>query len=281
MPIAISDAHLIPLQTGNAVGRGWPARTGGRPHGVTWHWTATWDLALCTRLLGGAEPLRKGAASAHYGVGRTPEEGVHRYVTLENRSWHAGIEQKLRWDGQPRTLESEKASRTTVGVETVHIGNARAHVPAEPDWTDAASPNGRLEMRVAPWPDSQIQMMVDVGKEIVTRWPHIGPLDHHGHHDICPGYKVDVAGFPFARVLRGIYDDPSVPDVWTPYWTVTQRQRALLDLGYDLGEWGADGDWGRMSDGALLRFQSDEGLVVDGYWTVWVSRAVHRALGRS
>ncbi len=280
MAVAISNAHLIPIRPGNAVLRGWPRKSGGKPLGVTWHWTATRDLAMCTRILGGANPERKGKASAHYGVGRTPSEGVHRYVTLENRSWHAGIEQKLRWDGAPRTRQWEKASRTTVGVETVHVGYARRHFPAGPDWIEAASPNGRMEMRVAPWPDSQIQMMIDVGKEIIDRWPHIRPQDHHGHHDICPGYKLDVAGFPFATVLRGIYGDPTIVDVWTPYWTVEQRQQALLDLGYNLGDLGVDGDWGRMSDGALLQFQEDQGLVKDGYWTVWVSRAVHAALGR-
>lgn len=280
MAVSISDAHLIPVSPGNAVSAGWPAKFGNRPVGVTWHWTATWDLATATAVLGGPDPERKGEASAHYGVGRSPQEGVHRYVTLEDRSWHAGRNQTLRWDGAERKLEAEKASRTTVGVEVVHIGFARPGVQAGPDWLLAAAPSGKHEMRVAPWPGAQIEMMVDVGKEIVRRWPNIGPSDHHGHHDVCPGYKVDVAGFPFARLLRGIYGDPSLPDVWTPYWTVEGRQSALLQLGYDLGSTGVDGSWGRMSDAALCRFQREHGLVEDGMWTLFVSRAVHAALGR-
>lgn len=281
MAVSINDAHLIPVSPGNAVSAGWPGRFGGRPLGVTWHWTATWDLATATRVLGGREPERKGEASAHYGVGRTPQEGVHRWVTLEDRSWHAGKNQTLRWDGAPRKLEAEKASRTTVGVEVVHVGYARPGVPAGPGWIPAAAPSGKQEMLVAPWPDAQVEMMVDVGREIVARWPNIRPEHHHGHHDVCPGYKVDVAGFPFARVLRGIYGDASISDVWTPYWTVTGRQEALHALGYDLGRTGVDGDWGRMSDAALSRFQRDHGLVEDGMWTLWVSRAVHAALGRA
>lgn len=279
MAVTIDETHLIPVSSGNAVSAGWSARFGGRPMGVTWHWTATWDLATATRVLGGPDAERKGEASAHYGVGRSLQEGIHRYVSLANRSWHAGKNQTLRWDGAERKLDSDKASRTTVGVEVVHIGFARKGVPAGPDWIEAAAPSGKQEMRVAPWPDAQVDMLVEVGKEIVARFPHIRPEHHHGHHDICPGYKVDPVGFPFARVLRGIYDDPSIPDVWTPYWTVEGRQRALAALGYDLGPTGADGDWGRRSDAALSRFQRDRGLVEDGMWTVWVGRSVHTALG--
>src|SRR6266511_2520349 len=95
---AQSDGLLVPLEHGQAVSVGWPASIGGCPRGVTWHWTATWDLATCRRTLGGANATRKGQASAHYAVGRSRAEGVDRYVALENRSWHAGVQQTLRWD---------------------------------------------------------------------------------------------------------------------------------------------------------------------------------------
>jgi N-acetyl-anhydromuramyl-L-alanine amidase AmpD len=115
-------------------------------------------------------------------------------------------------------------------------------------------------------------MMIQVGREIVARWPHIGPDDHHGHHDLCPGYKVDVSGFPFARVLRGIYPDHAIDDVWTPTQTVAQRQQVLAALGYDLGATGVDGQWGPRSLAALKRFQGEHGLVANGYWSTFVSR---------
>lgn len=274
----INEKYLIPIQAGQAVTFGWPAETGGKPLGVTWHWTVTWDLALCSRVLGGSNPERKGEASAHYGVGRTFKEGVHRYVSLENRSWHAGIHQTLRWDGQAPTNPNYKGTRSTIGVETVSIGYATGSIRAAADWIRADSPNGNQRMLIQPWTEEQIVMMIEVGKEIVNRWPHIRPQDHHGHHDICPSYKVDVSGFPFARVLRGIYDDSSIPDIWTPFWTVGQRQRALLALGYSVGSAGADGKWGPSSDKALRQFQREHGLVVDGMWTVFVSRAVHAAM---
>src|SRR5690606_33010214 len=125
------------VEAGQAVGRGWLAATDYKPMGVTWHWTVTRDLALCRRILGGANPTRKGVASAHYGVGRTYAEGVDRYVSLENRSWHAGMNQTLRWDGAASN-NNTKGARATVGVETVNIGYAREGFPAGPDWIEAA-----------------------------------------------------------------------------------------------------------------------------------------------
>ena len=68
--------------------------------------------------------------------------------------------------------------------------------------------------------------------------------------------------------------------MWSPFLLVEQRQQALIDLGYDLGKWGADGDWGRASDAALRDFQIDNGMVENGMWTTFVSKAIYRALER-
>jgi N-acetyl-anhydromuramyl-L-alanine amidase AmpD len=277
LPFRTRDTALIPLEDGQAVSAGWPQSIGAHPLGVTWHWTVTWDLELCRRLLGGRNAERRGEASAHYGIGRSFAEGVDRYVTLENRSWHAGKSQSLRWDGRALGSPDYKGSRSTIGVETVSIGYATTPGMAEDDWIRAATPDGK-PIRVQPWTDEQVVMMVEVGREIVARWPHIGPGDHHGHHDICPGYKVDVSGFPFARVLAGIYPHHAIADHWTPTHTVLQRQRALLAAGIDLGPFGADGSWGPGSLGALKRFQDAHGLVVNGHWSTFVSRRLAEVL---
>lgn len=278
MAITYNDSWMIPLEPGQAVAAGWPAEHGSRPMGVTWHWTVTRDLDTCRWVLGGPNAERKGEASAHYGVGRSFAEGIDRYVSLDDRSWHAGKNQTLRWDGKALTGPNDKGSRSTIGVETVAMGYATPGMRTDGSWIQAASPDGRQKFRVQPWTEEQVDLMILVGREIVGRWPHLRPQDHHGHHDLCPGYKVDVVGFPFARVLRGIYDDPGIEDVWTPLWRVEQRQRALLALGHDLGPARDDGVWGRRSDEALRRFQREAGLVVDGMWTTFVNRAVSRVL---
>jgi N-acetyl-anhydromuramyl-L-alanine amidase AmpD len=274
--VRFNEDFMIPPESGQAVSRGWMPQLGNKPLGVTWHWTVTWNLAVCRQVLGGRNAERRGVASAHYGVGRSFQEGVDRYVSLENRSWHAGKGQKLRWDG--RALGDPnlyKGSRSTVGVETITIGAAEGSIKPKDDWIRTATPDG-MPLRVQPWTEEQIQMMIVVGQEIIKRWPHIQPRDHHGHHDICPGYKIDVAGFPFARVLRGIYGDPTIPDVWSPFETVTQRQRGLASLRYDVGT--ADGRWGPRSNAALLQFQAQNGLVPNGMWSTYVCRKMHEAL---
>lgn len=275
---------LIPVADGQAVSRGWLSRHGGKPLGVTWHWAVTRRLSVLRAVIGGANAERKGEASAHYGVGRTFAEGVDRYVSLENRSWHAGVNQSLRWNGKRLAGDADfKGTRTTIGIETSHIGAAIDGVVAEADWIHTATPLGK-PLRVQPWTAEQIAMCIEVGREIVRRWPHIRPEDHHGHHDICPvdeqgrAYKIDVCGFPFAKVLRGIYPDAVVPDVWTPLETVRQRQRALIALGFNLGTSGADGDWGSKSRTALLLFQRQQNFAENGLWSTFVSRAVYREL---
>lgn len=282
MTVNINENYMIPIKQGNAISKKWTSATDYRPMGVTWHWTATWNIQGCRNAIGGSNPSRKGIASAHYGIGRSFSEGIDRYVSLDNRSWHAGKNQLLRWDGRPSN-NNTKGARATVGIETVNIGYSRPDVQPEADWIRAYSPHGKQEMLVQLWSDEQIEMMIQVGREIIIRWPTITWFDHHGHHDACPGYKVDVAGFPFARVLRGIYNNPEIPDIWTPFWITKQRQRALVLLGFDLGSFGpnrdgVDGDWGRASDAALTKFQQQNDLVDNGYWTTYVSRAAWESL---
>lgn len=45
---------------------------------------------------------------------------------------------------------------------------------------------------------------------------------------------------------------------------VAYCQRILIGLGYDLGKWGADGQFGAQTDLMVRRFQSEHGLKVDG-----------------
>ncbi len=262
--------YLLPVAYGQAVDVGWPSSTGGKPRGITWHWTATATLTEARALIGGPNPKRKGEASAHYCVGRSAAEGIDRWVSLDNRSWHAGALQTLRWDGRVFSGPDDKGSRTCIGIETVNVGYAREGYPAQADWALAATPEGK-EYRIQPWTAEQIDMCIYVGRLTLARWPHITVRDHHGHHDLCPQYKEDVAAFPFARVLRGIYRDETIPDVWTSTWTLRDRQRTLIALGYDLGRTGADGLWGPRSASALKSFQSRVGLPANGLWTSFVS----------
>lgn len=45
---------------------------------------------------------------------------------------------------------------------------------------------------------------------------------------------------------------------------VKELQTLLIKLGYDLGSWGADGDFGSSTKSALKLYQSSKGLSADG-----------------
>ena len=45
---------------------------------------------------------------------------------------------------------------------------------------------------------------------------------------------------------------------------VTLLQTKLIQKGYDLGKWGADGDFGSQTEKAVKQFQRDHGLTADG-----------------
>lgn len=47
-----------------------------------------------------------------------------------------------------------------------------------------------------------------------------------------------------------------------PY--VKELQIELINRGYDLGKWGADGSFGKQTESAVKQFQKDHGLAVDG-----------------
>gem|GEM_PF-1179262 len=62
---------------------------------------------------------------------------------------------------------------------------------------------------------------------------------------------------------------------------VRRLQRGLIRLGYDLGRWGADGDFGDATEEAVRRFQKDRKLPVTGIVDAATGEALELALARS
>ena len=59
---------------------------------------------------------------------------------------------------------------------------------------------------------------------------------------------------------------------------VKQLQANLIRLGYDLGKWGADGDFGDATEMAVIRFQKDNKLESDGIAGPLTMEALDRAI---
>ena len=62
---------------------------------------------------------------------------------------------------------------------------------------------------------------------------------------------------------------------------VREYQEKLKKLGYDLGKYGADGDFGRDTRAAVIQFQKDHNLKADGEIGPITSAAIEAALGNS
>lgn len=59
---------------------------------------------------------------------------------------------------------------------------------------------------------------------------------------------------------------------------VKEMQEALIELGYDCGKWGADGDFGDATEMAVRAFQKNKGLTVDGDYGPKTHKALTAAL---
>lgn len=59
---------------------------------------------------------------------------------------------------------------------------------------------------------------------------------------------------------------------------VKEMQTNLIRLGYDLGRWGADGDFGDATEAALKKFQSEHGLTADGEFGPLSREALDKAI---
>ncbi len=93
------------------------------------------------------------------------------------------------------------------------------------------------------------------------------PLTHKGlicHYNTSSS-KNDPISFDHYRLLRGIkFKDPEFGSTFLATNTWLDRQEWLKVIGYDPGA--IDGENGRQTKAAVVRFQTDNGLIADGIW---------------
>jgi hypothetical protein len=149
---------------------------------------------------------------------------------------------------------------------------------------------GNDDARMTPDPGAVTALEELVLTYLLPRY-QLDATDLLGHFDAgkaaCPGDFLE----QWVRHVRGeAFPDPREKLVIgapggagdkRPLKTARQRQQALADLGYSLGPAGVDGAWGLDSKGALLAFQADHALVVDGLWGPRTEAAVRAALAET
>ena len=141
-------------------------REGRRPTMLILHYTGMPDDGEALQWL--CNPLSQ--VSAHYfvfGDGR-----VLQLVPEARRAWHAGVGQ---WDGETDVNSS------SIGIEIANPGH----------------PGG-----LPPFAQAQIESVVGLAKDIVTRW-RMAPERVLAHSDVAPGRKLDPGeAFPWERLHR-------------------------------------------------------------------------------
>lgn len=139
-------------------------KDGRRPNMVILHYTGMPDEGEALQWL--CNPVSQ--VSAHYFV--FSDGRVLQLVPESRRAWHAG---KSYWDGETDINSS------SIGIEIANPGH----------------PGG-----LPPYPDAQIESVIALTKDIVTRW-RIPATRVLGHSDVAPGRKVDPGElFPWKRL---------------------------------------------------------------------------------
>ncbi|MBK7060759.1 MAG: N-acetylmuramoyl-L-alanine amidase [Rubrivivax sp.] len=181
--------------------------------------------------------LTNQVVSSHYLVDVDPPT-IYRLVDENKRANHAGISQWAR-----RTM----VNMSSIGIEIVNNG-----------YVDG--PNGRV---YTPFPPHQIDAVVALVRDIVTRWG-IPPERVVGHADIAPGRKQDPGPlFPWKRLADeglALWFDEARAAALQPRYEASLpdlawfRQR-LAQFGYGVPLTGVDQTLDKATRDVLISFQ--------------------------
>ena len=132
---------------------------------------------------------------------------VFSLVDEEKRAWQAG---RSWWQGH------EDLNSRSIGVEIV---------------------NGGHDYGLPPFPDLQIDVVIDLCKGILSRWP-IPQTRIVAHSDIAPDRKEDPGElFPWSAFAKRRLALPSpTRDLMDPFWTDAGFLLALERFGYDVSD---------------------------------------------
>ena len=121
----------------------------------------------------------------------------------------------------------------------VYIGDGLC-VECTPRWTDGV----------------QITAVLNIGRQDgfnARRWEKHGKIPHVDYSDVAEDDETPEYALGSRNLKRGCVGED-----------VRELQRALQTLGYDIGASGADGEFGKATQKAVIAFQEAHGLEADG-----------------
>lgn len=96
----------------------------------------------------------------------------------------------------------------------------------------------------------------------------------------CPGDWLMERMSDLASRVNAIIDKRDYLMVGDSGEAVKNMQTMLIDLGYDCGKWGADGEFGTATEEALKKFQKAAKIDVDGYFGPVSKKALEEAYAK-
>ncbi|GHE98688.1 penicillin binding protein PBP4B [Thalassotalea profundi] len=188
----------------------------------------------------------KGGVSSHYLLPEKNDESygdnaltIYQLVDENDRAWHAGTSY---WQGK-KDLNDQ-----SIGIEIVNVPKCKRSENITEFSSEQNNENG--DNRNCFFPDydpEQIELLIELSKDILARNPDIGPTQVIGHADIAPTRKNDPGPrFPWYQLYQagiGAWYEKSDMD---EYWQIFQRdmphiglvQKALNTYGYGITETG-------------------------------------------
>ena len=198
--------------------------------------------------------------SSHYLIsneiykGNNPKDGIYQLVEEKYRAWHAGISY---WNGERGINDN------SIGIEIVNESRCSQSISLLSNYS-------KLQEKCVfeEYPEDQINKLIYLIKDIVSRNPRIKPKNIVGHSDIAPDRKIDPGPlFPWKVLYQnGIgtwYEDDDL-DYFLDQFSknmpsIKLVQTKLFEYGYDIELSGiADKQTSEVVRAFQLRFRPEK-----------------------